>query len=370
MQKMSKMLIVSLLAVLPCLQNPAYAEISQSWLDAKIQAFIKDKPVKAMIYGLWINGEPVSVQATGESMTAVPATKDMHFRIGGVTETMLTTLLMQMVEQKVVKLDDKISRWYPDLPNADLVNLKMLANCTSGYPDFVYNKKFIDVALNQPFKQWTDKELIDFAFMEAPLFKPDTDQHYTHTDFVLLGAILSQAGKKPLKGLLHSYILKPLAMRGTEFNLTATMLSPTLHSFSQDRGVYEDATFWDPSWTAASGAVNSTIDDLGRWAEAWMQGNLLSAESTQKLRAPDTVGKGKNREDRYFAMGFAVVNHWLIQNPRFGGYSGFFAVLPEKNMVFIAFNTLKADDKESPNFSMELWKQLAGELAPEYPSTL
>lgn len=75
--------------------------IEQPWLDNKVRSFIKGKPVKAMVYGLWINGKPISIQAIGNSMTAVPATKDMHFRIGGVTETLLTTALMLLVEKRI-----------------------------------------------------------------------------------------------------------------------------------------------------------------------------------------------------------------------------------------------------------------------------
>ncbi len=341
--------------------------IQQPWLDNKIQLFIKDKPVKAMVYGLWINGKPISVRAVGDSMTSVPASKDMHFRIGGVTETLLTTALMILVEKKDLSLDDKVARWYPNLPNAEQVDLKMLANGTSGYPDYVYNEDFIKVAIEQPFKHWSDKELIDYAFLTEPLFKPGTSQHYSHTDYVILGSILAQVSNQSLNQLFHSLILNKLGMKKTQFDRTATIPAPVLHSFSQDRGIYEDATFWDPSWTASSGSMTSTIEDLGIWANTWMSGNLLTDNSTQQLRAPETVGKGKNTNELYFAMGFGIANHWLIQNPRFGGYSGVFAVLPEKQIVFIAFNTLKPTINDTNNLSVALWKELAADLAPEYP---
>ncbi len=355
MKKTYKLIFMCMMTVLAC---RVYAEPDQHWIDNKVRDFLKDKPVKAMIYGVWVNGKLISIQAAGESMTAVPATKKMHFRIGGITETMLTTLLMQMVEKKKVSLDDKVEQWYPDLPNANQVTLKMLANGTSGYPDYVYNKKFVDMAVNNPFKHWSNSELLEYAFAEAALFKPGTSQRYSHTDYVILGSILTKVGGKPLNELLQTYILKPLKMKETAFNLTAVMAAPVLHSFSQDRLVYEDATFWDPSWTASSGAMVSTMEDLGRWANAWMKGSLISQQSTQTLRAPDTIGKGKNTADRYFAMGFGNIHHWLVQNPRFGGYSGIFAVLPEKNIVFIAFNTLQASESDQPNYSMALWQAL------------
>ncbi|CEG56264.1 serine hydrolase domain-containing protein [Legionella fallonii] len=364
---MRKIIHVLCIFVLFLIHHCVYAEFTQSWLDNQVQLFVKDKPVKAMIYGLWVDGKPISTNAIGQSMTNVPVTDDMHFRIGGITETMLTTVLMQLVEQKKLQLDDNIAQWYPNLPNAASVTLKMLANGTSGYPDYVYNKKFVDAVINHPFKNWSDKELLDYALMQKPLFKPGTNQHYSHTDYVLLGSILSKVSNKSVNELFEEAIFNKLAMNNTRFERTANMPYPVLHSFSQDRHIYEDSTFWDPSWTSTSGATVSTIQDLGLWANAWMKGSLLSEQSTQQLRAPETVGKGQNTSALYFAMGFGVVNHWLIQNPRFGGYSGIFSVLPEKNIVFIAFNTLKPAGESNINFSMALWQKLAAKLAPEYP---
>lgn len=348
------------------IQSDAQAEFTSTWLNNEVALFIKNKPVKAMIYGLWINGQLVGSHAIGDSMTDVAATNDMHFRIGGVTETMLTTVLMLLVEQKKLRLDDTLTQWYPHLPNASTVTLRMLANGCSGYPDYVYNKAFVEQVISQPFKSWSDDELLNYALMHEPRFKPGTSQHYSHTDYVLLGAILSKTTNKPINVLFDELIFNKLGMKNTHFGRSANMACPVLHSYSFDRMVYEDATFWDPSWTSTSGATVSTLHDLGVWANAWMQSELLSSASSQALRAPATVGKGKNKPDLYFAMGFAVVNHWLIQNPSFGGYSGIFAVLPEKKVVFIAFNTLQPVKENSINFSVELWKELAAKLAPEY----
>ena len=69
-------------------------------------------------------------------MDGVPATTDMHFRNGAVAFAYLGTLLMQFVDEGKVALDDTIDRWMPTLPEADKVTLKMLANQTTGYPDF------------------------------------------------------------------------------------------------------------------------------------------------------------------------------------------------------------------------------------------
>jgi CubicO group peptidase (beta-lactamase class C family) len=57
----------------------------------------------------------------------------MHYRIGGITETFQSTLVMMLAEQGRLNLDDKISRWFPDLLSADQVTIRMLVGNTAGY---------------------------------------------------------------------------------------------------------------------------------------------------------------------------------------------------------------------------------------------
>lgn len=49
--------------------------------------------------------------AAGSSMTAAPATTEMHYRIVGITETFQSTLLMMLSEQGGIRLDDMLRRW-------------------------------------------------------------------------------------------------------------------------------------------------------------------------------------------------------------------------------------------------------------------
>jgi hypothetical protein len=44
-----------------------------------------------------------------------------------------------------------------------------------------------------------------------------------------------------------------------------------------ERGPYEDATFWTPSWVALNGAVTTTLVDMGKWAAALGTGSLVAS---------------------------------------------------------------------------------------------
>src|SRR5215218_10928491 len=98
---------------------------------------IMDKQdVKAVIVRVTIDGQEIVTEALGESMTGVPATTEMHFRNGAVAISYMSTLLLRLVDQQTVSLDDPLATWVPDLPDAEDVTLRMLANMTAGYPDF------------------------------------------------------------------------------------------------------------------------------------------------------------------------------------------------------------------------------------------
>ena len=82
----------------------------------------------------------------------MPATEEMHFRNGAVAISYLGTVLLQLVDEGTVGLDDTIDEWLPDLPASDRITLRMLANSTSGYVDYVPMDSFEDALKKDPFR--------------------------------------------------------------------------------------------------------------------------------------------------------------------------------------------------------------------------
>src|SRR4029450_11360920 len=96
-----------------------------------VRALAKKSGGGAVLFGMWVHDREVLTMALGESMTTVPATTDMHYRIGGIGETFMSTLLLMLVEQRRISLDDKISRWFPKLLAADQVTVRMQVSNTA-----------------------------------------------------------------------------------------------------------------------------------------------------------------------------------------------------------------------------------------------
>src|SRR5437773_12109497 len=131
----------------------------------------------------------------------------------------------------------------------------MLANCTSGYPDYVLSQTFIDAFYKDPFREWSAKELIDIGLSTPLKYPPGTGWNYSHTNFVILGEVLQKVGRAPMGELLRREITGPLGLRETDYSTTPDIQPPVLHAFDSERGLFEESTYWNPSWTSHSGLM-------------------------------------------------------------------------------------------------------------------
>jgi CubicO group peptidase (beta-lactamase class C family) len=357
------------------------------------QDIMEKQDVKAVIVRVTIDGQEVLTEALGESMTGVPATTDMHFRNGAVAFFYVATLLLRLVDQNVVKLDDPLATWLPDLPDADQVTLRMLANLTAGYPDYVQNPKLSQELYENPFRQWTQQELVAIGLSTPRVFAPGTNWDYSHTDYVILGQALEKITGQPLDVALREQVLDPMGLRNTVAWSTPQISEPVLHAFSSERrqalGIpsgtrfYEESTYWSPSWTFAQGAIQtSDIADLTTTAEVVGEGTVLSPASHQAQIAPDLLGFGSplkgcpachTLDERYtYGLGVVLSGDWLLQNPLFAGYGAVTGYLPAQKIavaVATTFGEGAFDDEGNYKYSSHsnIFAAIGTYLAPDHP---
>jgi D-alanyl-D-alanine carboxypeptidase len=296
---------------------------------------------RAVIFGMWLGDKEILTEALGESEPGVPATTAMHYRIGGISETFLSTVLLLLSEQGQINLDEKISRWFPDLISADQVTVRMLAANTAGYPDYVHKAAWVNRVLADPFKPFTDEELIAFAVADGKMqyTPPESDQKYSHTEYVILAQIMQRVTGKSMNELYDKYVLGPAGLKETQLPTDTSIQPPFLHSYMHDRTKDEDASGWSPSWALSYGGLTSTVRDLGKWGPIFGKGTLVSAGSHKEITGPGSVGKGLNTANLYFAYGFVFSNGWFVQNPSFNGYAGGFAYNPTHNITLVVVST-------------------------------
>jgi len=346
--------------------------------------------LKAVIVRVTLDGKEIVTQAVGDSMTGVPATTDMHFRNGAVAISYVSTLLLKLVDEKKVSLDDTLSKWLPDFPNAQRVTLGQLAQMTAGYPDYVIgNQQFANELYANPFQQWTTQDILGQISSRPLLYDPGTNWNYAHTDYVLLGLALEKATGQDMPTLLQNEVLGPLGLKATANSDTPEIPNPVLHAFSSERRqalkipvgtpFYEESTYWNPSWTITHGAIQTTnIYDLEATAVGVGSGKLLSADSYKKMVSTALRGKTHTQpgcptcldqnEGYTYGLGIVTSGDWLMQNPLFAGYSAVEAYLPaQKVAIAVAVTYAPEAFDDQGNYSNQadiLFRKIGAEVVP------
>jgi D-alanyl-D-alanine carboxypeptidase len=350
----------------PVFAAPAATSAS---ISSTLDSIKKKYQLNAIILGVEQDGTPLYRTALGVSTNGIPATTDMHFRVGGVGWQVLSTVLLRMVEQDAARiaLTDRVSKWYPDYPNADRATVRMLAASSAGFGDYIATDAFIREVVANPLRVWTADDLIARSVLpyQAPQFNdPGHDWKYSHTDFVVLGAVLEKVSGKKYAVLLQELVLDPLGLRNTRFQLDAAPQLPVLHTLQE--GDFQDSTYWNPSFVSWA-ALTSDICDLGKWNRAFGTGSLLSPEMRSEIVSPVNVGLGGNTSHAYFGLGTLVYPPWIVQRAAYWGMYTTTAYDPTTGTSLVATVSLSPGTPPGVQPSDEIITAISKLLTPDHP---
>jgi len=381
--------ILSLAAGSLAAQSTPSGGDQQQQIEAIARDAMTKYHLKSIIVQVRSGGMNVYTGALGESMTGVPATPRMHFRNGAMAFTYMATLLLELVDEGKVQLNDKLSKFFPDFPDANTITLKNLANMTSGYADYVYQAELGDGLNLDPFQQWTPERLIEIGTSHEMLFDPGTNWGYSHTNYVILGRVLEMITQMPLTEAMQKYIFDRMDLKQTKGFNTPQIPAPVLHAFSSERReylkippelpFYEESTFWNPSWTTAEGAIQTTdITDMSKSMEAVGTGKVLSKQSWAEQVRPNLIGFGhptvkcpgcrKNTPEANYGLGVVNLGPWITQTKNFAGSGATAGYLPGMKLTVAVVTTYEPaafDDKGNyENASEMIFTSLGNALAP------
>ena len=332
-----------------------------------------DDDLRAALLRIDVRDRTLADVAIGESMAGVPATRGMHFRIGSIAIPYLIDQLLILSDKGRLSLDDPVSNWLPDLPNADRVTLRMLANNTSGYPDWIQgNPAFAETLFEDPFRHWKTQELMDAAFSQPLVCDPGTCFHYAHTNFVVIERVIREVAARKVPPLIRERVLQPLGLRETKISGFPAIPAPVLHSYISARGPYEDSTYWSPSWTVGKSTImTATIGDVIKGAKALGTGALISRRAARERVAPPIGELPPFTQDIYYGLGVLVTNSWVVQNPELNGYTAVMVYLPSSKMsVALTTTNGRRAAETGTNYTGRLFETITEYLTPDHPAIL
>jgi CubicO group peptidase (beta-lactamase class C family) len=270
---------------------------------------------------------------------AVPS---MRYSIGSVSKQITAAAMLMLAEEGKLSLDDKVSRFVPDLTRAGEVTIRQLLSMTSGYQDYWPQ----DYVMPPMLKPISARAIID-EWAKKPLdFDPGTRWQYSNTNYVIAGLIVEKASGMPLVELLERRVFTPLGMASVMI-IDAGPLGPGDPERYERFGLGPPriAPKEGPGWLYAAGELAMSSSDLATWDISVIKQSLMKPASYRAQQTTTLLADGRSTG---YGLGVNVGSfqgHRLISHG--GEVSGFSTqnmIFPDDRMAIVVFANLFATD--------------------------
>ncbi|MFG2997383.1 serine hydrolase domain-containing protein [Streptomyces sp. NPDC048340] len=240
-------------------------------------------------------------KTTGEAMDT-----KARFRIGSVTKTFSTVVLLQLVAEKKIELDTAVNHYLPGLLPDDRITVRHLLTHRSGLADYtnaMFDKTVpgFEAVRNKVFGY---DELVKLSLSEPRTTEPGASYKYSNTNFVVVGMLIEKATGRPVAKEYDRRIIKRLGLRNTSYVHPSTEIKG-LHAHGyltpDEAGApLVDSTEQTVSWAQSAGAMISNAADLSTFMSALVSGRLLPAK---QLDAMLTMTPTDATNTRFYGLG-------------------------------------------------------------------
>lgn len=342
----------------------SFPEAVQKNLEDLTQKVMEEYNIPGSVIGVWVPGEGIWVEAVGEAdvQNGQPMESEDKFRIGSITKTFTTTLVLQLVDDGLLSLDDCLDEYVTGVPNGDKITVRQLCNNTSGLFEYGDDENVVKTLASDPQKKWVPRELVDIAASHQPYFQPGEGWHYSNTNFILQGMIIEEVTGTKLAEEYESRIFKSLDLDSSSFPDTSRMTGRYSHGYGYeeegDEELEDFTEYLDPSIHWAAGGIVSNLYDLKVWAKALAEGYLISdAMHKEQLTWVDIPGdEGVAR----YGLGVFYLGGLVGHNGQTPGYQSSMFYLPEKDAAIVVL----LNNVSEQNADLHLAMAIAEEVFP------
>ncbi|MDX2153611.1 MAG: serine hydrolase domain-containing protein [Bryobacteraceae bacterium] len=229
---------------------------------------------------IYVNGLGVANIETGQ-----PINKDMLFRLGSTTKMFTAAAVVSLAMEGKLSLDEPVGKYIPGLaPRVAAVTAHQILTHTAGIRD------------EAPMYGPDDEEALGkgiLAWKEDYLFTaPGKVMSYSNPGYWLAGYLAEVAGGKRYADVVDERIFKPAGMTRTTFRPLVAMTYPLAQGHDTRGGATVIARpAANHAGTFPSGSIYSNVEDLARFAMAFMNEGRLDGKQVLPASLPGMMLK-------------------------------------------------------------------------------
>lgn len=239
--------------------------------------------------------------AEGEFADHAEVTALNPFHSASIGKTFTATTIIMLQEEGKLDFEDPIHLYLdPEIIEqlhlfegedySQKITIGQLLQHTSGLPDFFEDEpaegpSMRELLVTDTAHFWTPMELLLFAKNQMSChFPPGQGYHYSDTEYILLGMIIENLSGKALHQVFEERFFRPLAMKHTSMHLRSKPLEARGKMAELYVEDLEISRFTSLSLDWAGGGLLTTADDLLKFHQALLNGQLISESSFQKMQ--------------------------------------------------------------------------------------
>lgn len=264
--------------------------------------YLEKNNLEAGDISIFKDGKEIYKRNFGEKNLPDYRSTNNTYQIGSITKTMTAVMIFKLIENNQLNLTDKLSQYFPQIPNSENITISQMLNHSAGLGDYVQVK-------DQPkwlIKKATEQQIFNRIIEQGSLFEPGSSQQYSNSGYYLLTKILEKITKKSYAENLDQYIIRPLKLE--QFYTASKKPSNVYKSFAYDKK-WIPITDFDFSSIVGVGDIATTPYNLNVIINAIFDRKIISETSLQAMM-PD---------EKRFGKGLAIVP---FHNKIFVGHSG------------------------------------------------
>ena len=330
---MNRMITALVALALPL--QPVLAAVAQplqqtetSAIDAAVTKALKDSGVPSAEIAVVRGGELVLSRAWGRPSESIQQPDaNLPYQIASNSKQFLAALLLLLEDDGKINLDDKVSKWLPELPSGDRIAVRQLLSHTSGLQDF-WPQDYSFKAMESPV---APIDIVRRWGMKPLDYEPGTRWQYSNTGYVVAGMIAEKAGGRPLWQQLEARIFKPLGIHPYDIDDTNGAAFPQGYHRSA-LGPIRVAKPAARGWLWAAGELSMTAAELAKWDIARINRTLLPREDWEEMERPVRLADGTTNGYGLGVSKKLAGGRWVIDH---GGES----------VGFLSQNSVWVDDR-------------------------
>ena len=220
-----------------------------------------------------------------------PISSRTIFNIASVSKQFTAFAIYLLEKQGKLSLEDDIRKFLPELPEyKSTVRIRHILGHTSGIRD---QASLLSLAGWQRGDATFNDHVLRFIGRQKELnFEPGSQYLYSNTGYTLAAEIVHRISGKPFAEFVRENIFIPLGMNDSYINDDyAKPLRDRADSYELLEGAYKRVAFNDS--TSGASNLNTTVEDLAKWAINLEQPKVGDAELIRRFSEPSLLNNGE-----------------------------------------------------------------------------